>query len=134
MCDFSELCQFCCSAGVLPALCVYTHWHRGRTEKGQTSEYSKIFWKKTIFNEFPVNNKYEYKTRLTSFPSFWLLSICFWAISERRRNLNKNDIPPWKFRHDVSKYCSVTGGVARLTGYQSCGKRDYTENHERGRL
>ena len=28
----------------------------------------------------------------------------------------------------------VTGGVARLTGYQSCGKRDYTENHERGRL
>ena len=28
----------------------------------------------------------------------------------------------------------VTGGVARLTGYQSCGKRDYTENHEKGRL
>ena len=24
-CDFSELCQFCCSAGVLPARCVYTH-------------------------------------------------------------------------------------------------------------
>ena len=22
---FSELCQFCCSAGVLPAWCVYTH-------------------------------------------------------------------------------------------------------------
>ena len=30
--DFSELCQFCCSAGVLPAWCVYTHWHRGKTE------------------------------------------------------------------------------------------------------
>ena len=23
--NFSELCQFCCSAGVLPAWCVYTH-------------------------------------------------------------------------------------------------------------
>ena len=23
--DFFELCQFCCSAGVLPAWCVYTH-------------------------------------------------------------------------------------------------------------
>ena len=23
--DFSEVCQFCCSAGVLPAWCVYTH-------------------------------------------------------------------------------------------------------------
>ena len=25
LCDFSELCQFCCSAGFLPAWCVYTH-------------------------------------------------------------------------------------------------------------
>ena len=32
--DFSELCQFCCCAGVLPAWCVYTHWHRGKTESG----------------------------------------------------------------------------------------------------
>ena len=24
-CDFSELCQFCCSACFLPALCVYRH-------------------------------------------------------------------------------------------------------------
>ena len=37
-CDFPELCQFCCSASVLPAWCVYTHWHRGKTEFG-------IFWK-----------------------------------------------------------------------------------------
>ena len=44
--DFSELCQFCCTAGVLPAWCVYTHWHRGKTEKGQSPEYSKIFVKK----------------------------------------------------------------------------------------
>ena len=29
---FSELCQICCSAGVLPAWCVYTHWHQGKTE------------------------------------------------------------------------------------------------------
>ena len=33
-CDFSELCQFCCSTVVLPACCVYTHWHRGKTENG----------------------------------------------------------------------------------------------------
>ena len=38
-CDFSELWQCCCSAGVLPAWCVYTHWHRGKTEKGQNPEY-----------------------------------------------------------------------------------------------
>ena len=30
-CDFSELCHFCCSAGVLPAWYVYT-------EKGQSPE------------------------------------------------------------------------------------------------
>ena len=53
-CDFSELCQFCCSAGVLPAWFVYTHWHRGKKEKGQSPEYLKIFGKNTIFNEHPV--------------------------------------------------------------------------------
>ena len=31
-CDFSELC---CSAGVLPAWCVYTHWQREKTESGK---------------------------------------------------------------------------------------------------
>ena len=44
-CDFSQLCQFCCSAGVLPALCVYTNWHRGKTEKGKSPECFKIFEK-----------------------------------------------------------------------------------------
>ena len=44
-CDFSDLCQFYCSAGVVPACCVYTHWHRGKTEKGKSLEYSKIFQK-----------------------------------------------------------------------------------------
>ena len=53
-CEFSELCQFCCSAGVLPAWCVYTHWRRGKTEKDQSPEYFKIFEKNTIFNEHPV--------------------------------------------------------------------------------
>ena len=33
-CDFCELCQFYCSAGVLPAWYVYTRWHRGKTESG----------------------------------------------------------------------------------------------------
>ena len=53
-CDFSELCQFCCSAGFLPAWCVYTHWHRGKTGKGQSQKYFKILGKNTIFNEHPV--------------------------------------------------------------------------------
>ena len=35
-CDFSELCQFCCSASVWPAI-VYTHW--GETERGQSPDY-----------------------------------------------------------------------------------------------
>ena len=55
-CDFSELCQFCYSSGFLPAWCVYTHCHRGKTEKGQSPEYSKIFEKNTIINERPVGN------------------------------------------------------------------------------
>ena len=50
-CDFSALCQFCCSAGFLPAWYVYTHWHRGKTEKGQSPKNSD---KNTIFNEHPV--------------------------------------------------------------------------------
>ena len=48
-------CQFCCSAGVLPAWCVYTHWHhRGETVKCKSPEYFKIFKNNTIFNEHPV--------------------------------------------------------------------------------
>ena len=54
-CDFSELYQFCCSAGALPSWCVYTHWHQGKTEIDQSPEYSKIFRKNTIFNEHPVH-------------------------------------------------------------------------------
>ena len=49
-CNFSELGQFCCSAGVLPVWCVYTHGHQGKTEKGQSPEYSKIFWNKYLMN------------------------------------------------------------------------------------
>ena len=43
------------SAGFLPALFVYTHCHRGRTEKGQSPGYFKIFGKNTTFNEHPVH-------------------------------------------------------------------------------
>ena len=50
-CDFSELCQFCCSAGVLPAWCVYTHWHRGKTEFG-------IFKKKIGKTQYLMNTLY----------------------------------------------------------------------------
>ena len=52
-CNFSELCQFCCSAGVLPAWCVYTHWHREKTESGK---YIKIFEKpQYLINTLYVN-------------------------------------------------------------------------------
>ena len=34
--------------------CEYTYWYRGKTEKGQSPEYFKIFRKNTIFNEHPV--------------------------------------------------------------------------------
>ena len=45
-CDFSELCQFCCSACFLPAWYVYTHWHRGKTEFGI---FKKKIGKNTIY-------------------------------------------------------------------------------------
>ena len=38
-CDFSELCQFCCSAGVVWPAIVYTLWKRVETKRGQSSEY-----------------------------------------------------------------------------------------------
>ena len=62
-CDFSELCQFCCSACVLPA------W-LGKTEKGQGPEYFKILRKNTIFNEHPV-----YCRSVTQVVSFILVDI-----------------------------------------------------------
>ena len=49
-CDYSELCQFCCSAGVLPAW--YDKWQRGKTEKGHNPKYYKIL--NTIFYEHHI--------------------------------------------------------------------------------
>ena len=56
-CDFSDLCQFCWSAGVLPAIKwskheVYTP--RKNRERPESGIYFKIFEKNTIFNEHPV--------------------------------------------------------------------------------
>ena len=36
----------------LPGVC--THRHRGKTEKGQSPDYFKVFEKNTMFNEHPV--------------------------------------------------------------------------------
>ena len=47
-CDFSELCQFCCSAGVLPIWCVYTNWHRGKQRKAKVRNISKYSKKHNI--------------------------------------------------------------------------------------
>ena len=33
---------------------MYTHWLQGKTEKGKSTEYFKIFEKNTIFDEHPV--------------------------------------------------------------------------------
>ena len=47
-------CQFCCSAGVWPAI-VYTQTDtEGETERGQSPEYILKSSKNTIFNEHPV--------------------------------------------------------------------------------
>ena len=54
-CDFSELC---CSAGVVPAWCVYTHRHQGKTEKDQSSEYSKKSLEKTQYLTNTLYNHY----------------------------------------------------------------------------
>ena len=43
------------SAGVWPAI-VYTHWHRGETEKGQSPEYILKSSKKT---QYLMNTLYE---------------------------------------------------------------------------
>ena len=40
----------------LPGVCVYTHWHRGKTEKGKSPEYFKIFEKKP---QYLMNTLYE---------------------------------------------------------------------------
>ena len=70
-CDYPELCHFCCSAGVLPAWCVYTHWHRGKTEKDQSPEYFKIIEKKnTIFNEHLVTYRNLVIRKLFLFPIY----------------------------------------------------------------
>ena len=54
-CDFSELCQFCCSAGFLPAWCVYTHWQtEGKQRKAWVWNILKSSGKHTIINEHPV--------------------------------------------------------------------------------
>ena len=50
-CDFSELCQFCYSAGVLPDWCVYAHRHRGQTEFG-------IFLKNRKKTQYLMNTLY----------------------------------------------------------------------------
>ena len=37
-------------------VCVYTYWHKRKTERGQCPENFKIFGKNTISNEHPVEN------------------------------------------------------------------------------
>ena len=106
-CDFSELCQFCCIAGVLPAWCVYTHW---RTKRKQSPEYFKIFEQNTISNEHPVCNNlcseknknyykslaylslnkrsdiYRYLVRL-SLCQIWVMKLACW----KKRNENEHN-------------------------------------------
>ena len=73
-CDFSELCQFCCSAGFLPAWFVYTHWHRGKTESG-------IFQRIRKKTQYLMNNLYLIYVLLSS----WLSHYDF----RRKANYNR---------------------------------------------
>ena len=58
-CDFSELCQLCCNADVLPAWCVCTHTDtEGKQRNARVGNIFKNSEKKTIFNEHPVLNKF----------------------------------------------------------------------------
>ena len=76
--DFSELCKFCCSAGVLlPAWCVYTHWNRWKTEKGKSSEYFKIFEKSTIFNKTPCTYNGNQVPTAECLGPFWQPKLAF---------------------------------------------------------
>ena len=78
-CDFSELCKFyCCSAGVWPEI-LYTHWHRGKTDRGQSPEYIFKTLKNTIFNEHPV-----YGNLTSKWPIYYKIYVyfnIFWYIS-----------------------------------------------------
>ena len=47
-CDSSELCQFYCSAGVLPAWCVYTHWQKRKQRKTRVLNILKVLSFRTI--------------------------------------------------------------------------------------
>ena len=58
----------------LPVWCVYTHWHRGKTEKGHSSEYLKIFEK----TQYLVNTLYIILPYWTQQHRFWFGSDQFW--------------------------------------------------------
>ena len=90
-CDFSELCQFCCSAGVLPAWCVYTHCHREKTE-------SRIYIK--ILNEHPVY-KQIYLHNLRSVETGAL------QLSSRKRVVIENT--EYRVSHNYLSYYSGSG-------------------------
>ena len=54
MCDFSELCKFCCIAGILPCVCTHTDTE-GKQRKASVRNILKSSGKNTIFNEHPVH-------------------------------------------------------------------------------
>ena len=59
LCFFRKMLWFFWTMPVLlQRWCVYTHWHRGKTEKGQSPEHFKIFGKNTIFNEYSHKSLY----------------------------------------------------------------------------
>ena len=59
--DFSKLCKFCCSAGILPAICRSKHEVRcthtdaeGKQREARVQNIFLNFWKNTIFKGHPV--------------------------------------------------------------------------------
>ena len=58
------------------------HWHRGKTEKDQSPEYSKIFRKNTIFNEHPIYTLY---SRILLFKKIqYYVTLSFWHQSSEK--------------------------------------------------
>ena len=98
-----------------------THWHRGKAEKEQSPEYSKIFRKNTIFHEHPVpplirqNNlcsptSYSYSCSYTWVGYFVILKehVFNWA-------------QKWCYTHSVQK--SLPDQLIGYSLYSQCGNK-----------
>ena len=107
---FFYLCQFCCSAGVLPAWPVYTHCHREKTE-------SRIYIK--ILNEHPVY-KQIYLHNLRSVETGAL------QLSSRKRVVIENT--EYRVSHNYLSYYSGSGNNSGTSRSWMCRDEQSKKN------